>query len=224
MILILGGTSTSGKSSISKELVSHGFVIVSLDEVFEETRPDLRYNLYSGDLDRCQHDRKEVVKRIKIEHKKGNNVVVDESYPKLLLPFLEGYPITTCLIYTPLRKLVDNYNSRKHKDYRSMRCVLLQFASMYRKSMTTKQLDSVVGREIYSAACCDKPSFTDKLEMTEFVRKIVDDIGIEKKRTPIVPRDSFDLIIFNDGLIDKCVKNIISYFSEKENYVSPDKN
>ncbi len=211
MILVLGGTSTSGKSSIARELSKHKFVVISLDQVYDEIRPDIRQNVFRSESEPKLAERKEMAKRAKKAYRNGSNVVIDEVYVDLLLPFLEPCPVFTCLIYAPPSRLVENYKARKLSDYRSMRNVIIQFTQMYCKAPDgfVGEVDTVSKTDLHRMATCDKPSFDDKEDMLSFVTKIAQDmeIGISGK-TRIIPRRGYDMIVINSGTAARSARMI----------------
>lgn len=219
LILVLGGTSTSGKTSIANYLKTKGYVCISLDEIFDEIRPDLTLNLYQDELMTQHPDRKEMIKRIKGYYFEGKKILVDEVFPTLLMKFFNPnkYNIKTILIYSGMDRLLINYHKRKFIDYRSIKSILAQFCQIYLVNDDKDgMIDTINKSEILKICHEDHKSFKNSGDLTSFVKNVNSKLGITSKNKYIHAREEYDLIINNCETVEKISTLILDFFANQK--------
>lgn len=217
LILILGGTSTSGKSSIGNYLKDKGFVCISLDDIFNEIRPDITLNLYQDELLTKHPDRKEMVKRIKSYYFEGKKILVDEVFPALIIKHFSPskFNIKTVLIYSGIDRLLINFHKRKFKDYRSIRSILVQFTQLYQVTNDPDGIDTISKSEITKICHEDHKSFKNSEDLTQFVKNVNNKLGITAKNKYIHARDEYDLVMNNCDTVEKISNLILNFFTNQ---------
>ena len=221
MNIFLSGTSSSGKTSIIKEMPKK-YNILSLDGLYEKynfeicKNTKLKNRYYSiKEKDNIYYDC--LYKKL-IECLKKDNIIdwvddFNDNYELLIDKYLPNR--FHILVYTNLYDLVKNINKRKLYEPRGIWLFEEQFIKYYKE---TKNKDDAIDTINYSKFIKSlekiKYEFESEKELNKFAEKIFNLLGIKKiikdKDYYIKPRlNTYNLILITKNKSPSELKNII---------------
>lgn len=221
MNIFLSGTSSSGKTSIIKEMPKK-YNILSLDDLYEKynfeicKNTKLKNRYYSiKEKDNIYYDC--LYKKL-IECLKKDNIIdwvddFNDNYELLIDKYLPNR--FHILVYTNLYDLVKNINKRKLYEPRGIWLFEEQFIKYYKE---TKNKDDAIDTINYSKFIKSlekiKYEFESEKELNKFAEKIFNLLGIKKiikdKDYYIKPRlNTYNLILITKNKSPSELKNII---------------
>lgn len=221
MNIFLSGTSSSGKTSIIKEMPKK-YNILSLDDLYEKynfeicKNTKLKNRYYSiKEKDNIYYDC--LYKKL-IECLKKDNIIdwvddFNDNYELLIDKYLPNR--FHILVYTNLYDLVKNINKRKLYEPRGIWLFEEQFIKYYKE---TKNKDDAIDTINYTKFIKSlekiKYEFESEKELNKFAEKIFNLLGIKKiikdKDYYIKPRlNTYDLILITKNKNPTELKNII---------------
>lgn len=221
MNIFLSGTSSSGKTSIIKEMPKK-YNILSLDGLYEKynfeicKNTKLKNRYYSiKEKDNIYYDC--LYKKL-IECLKKDNIIdwvddFNDNYELLIDKYLPNR--FHILVYTNLYDLVKNINKRKLYEPRGIWLFEEQFIKYYKE---TKNKDDAIDTINYTKFIKSlekiKYEFESEKELNKFAEKIFNLLGIKKiikdKDYYIKPRlNTYDLILITKNKNPTELKNII---------------
>lgn len=221
MNIFLSGTSSSGKTSIIKEMPKK-YNILSLDGLYEKynfeicKNTKLKNRYYSiKEKDNIYYDC--LYKKL-IECLKKDNIIdwvddFNDNYELLIDKYLPNR--FHILVYTNLYDLVKNINKRKLYEPRGIWLFEEQFIKYYKE---TKNKDDAIDTINYTKFIKSlekiKYEFESEKELNKFAEKIFNLLGIKKiikdKDYYIEPRlNTYDLILITKNKNPTELKNII---------------
>lgn len=223
--ILLFGVSSSGKSTISKYFVEHGFVHIGLDDYVLLAQKEF----YSS-LDTDKYYAKDEFQKMYINN--WNKVMYDESYKhdwiiydtvdqKILQFYKDQSNIFVIVVYTSLLQLVDNIYSRRIDDPREL-FVFDQFVKYFvRANSTDSNIVDLINKNDFITKLKSKLKylFESEDDLIKFVDKIFLTMDIsDDKEYPIKLRDTVRcdyLINTHDKNPDEIFKQIKNDLSEK---------
>lgn len=213
MIIILIGTSSSGKSSIGKKLQEYGFIYLSLDEVNKEIMNNKNINIYYDDLVKKQIHRRIIIKRTRDAYNENKNVVIDEMcYEEYLKKMSVKYNIKKFLVYADLNRLKQNFYLRKTNDPRTITTIISHYSKFYTKATEEDPIiDRINKKMLIDLAKENKAAFKNYNDLKQFCDSIAEKMELNGN-SDITCRFDYDYAIINDGLntIDDMVNQIIA--------------
>jgi adenylate kinase family enzyme len=214
--IILGGTSSSGKTTVSK-LFPKKYYRIGIDDVWQNNGQicwkDVKNRFYIEKnkhkiLDDCAY--KLMVKKTKGHKNYVIDTIIFEGDPKRLLKLLPK-SVKYVLIYTDLSHLVRNMVSRKYKEHRGL-FVFNQFAKIYTKTnKKSEAVDKISLKMFIKKLHKIKYEFENEFELKKFARKIFSRMGIKDSKPHWIKTryTGFDLILKTKGKTPKKLKNEI---------------
>jgi len=197
MLILITGTSSSGKTSIAKEFKRYKKIHVDdyWDKAYVKTYSKLRNDYYNQELlDQVHYC--EVRKMMSIDAKKFKNIVIDDI-DTIILDYL---PKSTkkVLIYTNLKDLTRNLIKRRKNEPRKF-FIYEQFSENY--VVSNDKNDSIDTVDYYSFVKLLKKvkwNFNSEKDLNIFAKEILENMGIyDKKKHFIKVRDNFYDVIIN---------------------------
>lgn len=201
--IFLFGTSSAGKTTISKWFIANGYTHISNDEYgpvgaieFSKSLP----NEYISREDLFEQGSTGVGKYM-YEQSKNIPKVVYDDIGQYILKF--DNDIYTVVIHAPLDDLVRNILSRKYTSPRGLN-VYRQFAKLYTVATGDIVKISKVNKNDFIQALKDnfKSEFNSEQDLMKFANDIFSQLGIEDNETHWVglrPKYTYDLIINTHG-------------------------
>lgn len=219
-LIIIDGASSSGKTSVIKELMpllgsSYQHVAVDdfVSEVFvkNQKKPLSEKEFFTRIMQQCDL----MYARIRTLITQGNNVILDtvltglegEKSVRDTFTKLEGLPRTIVLIYCPLPLLVERIKKRNEQamqehrpeEIRSMVLAVRQFGSIYRPVQHEGEpvLDTITHTEVERACTESEKEFEgNKKRFEQFKHELFVQLGVnEKDNVLLTPRLNYNLII-----------------------------
>jgi hypothetical protein len=197
--ILLDGTSSSGKSTISKFFIDDGYFHINFDNYAEAG--DIEFIKTVGnnyDDGKLNYTRKLMFE----EAQKHKLVLYDDIYQKITSFYKKRSDLFIIVVYTSLSQLVDNMHSRRFTSRRGL-FVFDQYSSRYITTEANDFIDKI-----------SKPTFINKLkekmkyefdsedDLIKFANETFQQIGItDDKEHGIKLRDSFeyDYLVKTDG-------------------------
>jgi len=197
--ILLDGTSSSGKSTISKFFVDDGYFYISFDNYAEAGHIEFLKTVGNNyDDGKLNYTRKLMFE----EAQKHKLVIYDDINQKINSFYKKRSDLFIIIVYASLSQLVDNMHSRRFASHRGL-FVFDQYSSRYIVTDANDFIDKI-----------SKPTFINKLkekikyefdseeDLIKFANKIFQQIGInDDKEHGIKLKESFecDYLVKTDG-------------------------
>lgn len=201
-IIYLEGTSTSGKSTISKQLELHGYKHFEMDSYM-----------------RKYHNQFDKIYKLMIRDSKKYPKVVFDIGSQSLLQYLDRANVSLVLIYTPLCDMVNNLISRKSQNDPRGLYIFSIFTGMYVKS-DINCIDRINRKNFIE--CLQKISheFESNDKLIEFAHSIFSKMDINDDADHCIATRKYMDYVDYDFLINTHGKSITEITDEILNKVS----
>lgn len=215
-IILLDGTSSSGKTSICFFYDKLGFKRIPLDDYPHSLRQKLVYeelpNEYFGPNKILQATKLKARELMALETTKYSNVVIDDV-EQYILKYIPRNKVYVVIVYTSLEDLVRNILNRKNTDPRST-FVFDQFAEKYVKLESENDSIDILNRQKFILALKKiSYEFENEQELNAFAEKIFSFMNIEDDVDHYIGLRSG---IEYDQIINTTSKSPIEIFTEIE--------
>jgi adenylate kinase family enzyme len=177
-IILLDGTSSSGKTTIGKLYEQHGYKHITGDDFHDQSLVEVIKKLPNEYISQqsLQELRSYELRRLVFEEsQKYKKVVIDDINQKIL-QFFKRNEIYIVVVYASLNDLINNIIRRKLIEPRGL-FVFTQYAKRYTKT-DSKSLDTVNRKDFTENLKQLKQEFESETELIKFATKIFADLGI----------------------------------------------
>jgi len=195
-MILLDGTSSSGKTSISKFYETIGYTHIPVDNFTKQARNIVQSELLleneyitgKDKWDKINNKYRELMADEAQKHKK----VIFDDIDQTILNFIDRSKLYIIVVYTTLSDLIRNIKARELTDPRGTKGIV-QYARKYIKTDNKdNSLDSVNRQEFIMMLKEMKYEFESEQNLIEFANKIFKDMDIEDDDDHyIMLRDTF---------------------------------
>lgn len=201
-IIMLDGTSSSGKSTISREFEKDGWIPISLDDVRANAEFILRStmpNEYITMSALMENYNNTITKLMFDEYKKHTDAkIIFDVIDQNLLKYIERDKIFIVVVYSPLKELVRNVVSRKSTQPRG-KYVFTQYSEKYiRTDDSIENLDVVNRRKFIKYLKNVKDFFESEEDLIKFANRVFSKMNIDDDDNHFIklrPEIQYDYIL-----------------------------
>jgi dephospho-CoA kinase len=179
-IILLDGTSSSGKTTISELYKQQGYEHIQFDDYHQKGRISVLKTLPNEYIsqDALKKITLHEIHRLMFEESKKYDKVIFDDIVQDILDFFDRKKVYVIVVYTSLNDLINNMIARKSTSPRGL-FVFSQYAKRYVKLDSEKgSLDTINRKNFIENLKQLKSEFESESKLIEFATKIFSDMGI----------------------------------------------
>jgi hypothetical protein len=180
--ILLDGTSSSGKSTISKFYEMNGYKHVNYDDytnkAYTETYSSLQNEYIKQDIK--DNEIKKRVAELMIESGKDHNLIIFDDSNRKVLEYYNRNDIFLIVVYTSFNDLVRNINSRRSTEPRGA-FIFKHYPRRYIKTNNKEKSLDTINRQKFIKLLKEnmKYEFESEKDLINFAKNIFQKMGID---------------------------------------------